>query len=901
MKKLLFLVICLNIFLQCLCVSAIEYNISSPQYFSEGNPQIILINISGLELSFEGSLTTIMEINGTEYGLIFHGGKWKHFSKYPIPINEKNNSEFYSEIVFKANGIPENIKEGKLKIILKDENGTDTEIYNNLITIFNENDSGQMEFFCERDNKSYVEINKDSSLIHRYDMSYYVINNENDEIYYRFPVLSENNILINNLCSDLILNSSLYNVSNNETVRLGNLFDMKLEIIINDTIFPKIEYESIFKIINNDHKTGEKENIDAFVSYSIKDKTTAEIQTLNFTKTGINSYSATRTGSLILDEGEYKICGNIESIKSDDWNAIDPSLENNFVCKNITVKFDKSNISCNPSMSSTLNVIYLEKKNDILIQINNFTENDYLIKIIAKNIFSNISEENYFLLTENETIQEIIFDEYGIYNVSIEIVELSCEDADYSDNFILKEIAVVEDEDFGIETYVEDRTYEIGETVSIPTFVYNGFLTGKKLEVEISVKRNSSDGWEEIDILNEMNISLEGVDYSYFFDNWTIGNETITGYYKIQAKAKFNETNRYSYPTFYVKGIPDMGEENLTIILHPNDLRFGNIGSVFVDFYSGNRHKIEAVFVVYINKFLDEDKTKYAAVDFDLTSLHTKIYESMASVKMNITRGNNYYLSLPLFINPNCNENYKEGSYRGVVRAYLSENRKKYKSTDFILELKSGNDKLCQKQSSGSSGSSAVFVEIEDIEKVKEIEYPETVYAGEEFEIKVDIKNDEEFPIFMEIYSYVFQSNKLLSDGLATDNWGKSWTANKQIVELSPFSGKTIMLRNKIKEDVLPGKYSLRVRKLIDGKKEDLDGEITVSERKIANEEKNFDTRNETTENTNNSFLNYVVNKSDLNLKEMPEYNGIPTGGVTGRQFDIELVNIIIALLRLFI
>ena len=66
-----------------------------------------------------------------------------------------------------------------MKIILKDENGTDTEIYNNLITIFNETDSGQMEFFCERDNESYVEISKDSSLIHRYDMSYYARNNDN--------------------------------------------------------------------------------------------------------------------------------------------------------------------------------------------------------------------------------------------------------------------------------------------------------------------------------------------------------------------------------------------------------------------------------------------------------------------------------------------------------------------------------------------------------------------------------------------------------------------------------------------------------------------------------------------------------------------------------------------------
>ncbi|MBN2101873.1 MAG: hypothetical protein JW716_03310 [Candidatus Aenigmarchaeota archaeon] len=879
-------------------VSSSNYTVSCPSYFSEGNPQIISVNVTDIEADFEGALTVFLEVNGTDYGLIFDENEWKDFLKYPILMEGQSDSGIYSDIIFKANSLPENFTGGFLKIVMKNENGSETEIYNNNVTIFKEIDGSYLEFFYETGNRSFIEIRDVSGIRHRYNPEQHEKKNTKNDIYYKFPLFGGSDIIVFYFCHGIILNSS-FNVSNNETVRIGNIFDMKIESIIDEKIFPKIKYDNIFKITNNDHRTGERENIEVLVSYSVRDLNSGGMQYFNFTKDGINSYSSTGTGELTLDKGEYEICGDIESIKSNDLKAVDPFLENNIACRNITVKFDKINASCNPSIYLNLEPKYREKKNDILITIVNFSEGEYLIKIISKNIFSNNSEEKYFLASENETIFEIDFPDYAIFDVSAEILESSCSNTNLSDNSISKQTAVIEDEDFGIETYTENMTYEIGDILYFPVFIYNGLSVVNELEIETSIKRYMGDEWEEIDILNLTTITLERFDYSWSFYEFPVGNESISGYYKIQARAEINGTFRYSYSYFNINGIPDMGEENLSILINPDSLRFGDIESVLIDFYSGNRHDIEPVFVVYINKFIDEDKTKYAAVDFDLSSLQSKIYESMASVKMKIERGKHYFIALPLFVNPNCDDNYRQGYYRGVVRAYLSENRNKYESIDFVIELKEGSGKLCPKSSSKSSAPASVILEVPEQVK-KDIKYPGIVHPGEEFEVEVDLKNTNSFKQTVEIYSYVYEGSKLLSYGLSEDGWGKAWTSNKITAEIPQGSGKTVKLKNMIKEETAPGKYNLRVRKLINGKKEDIDGEITVVE-KEEEELENQDFGNETDKKPDIKALDEINNQSHLNLKEEPEYNGIPTGAIVGRQFDVKIINIIIVLLRLFI
>ncbi len=895
-----------TLFLIPVFVAAEECDISVPGYFKNGDAQSIFINISDLNPYSESAVSVALDLNYTGYGYILIDNEWIHFSKYPIIINQQNSSIFYDEIDFKINGTTDNIKEGILKILLKNKNGSAFNLFSSGIHIFNESEEGFIELFCEKMNFTYIEVKNKNLLQHRFNPSFYTILNEKGEVYYRFPVLVNNDLLINDFCPELNISSTYFNVSKNETVRFGNLYDMELEIIIDDKIYPKIKHENIFKIINNDHKTGEKENIDVFVKYEIKNKTDNRTYTYNFTKKGINSYSATDTGILNLEEGEYEICGSVEKLESKGMKAVDPLLFNNFICKNIRVSFEKNNDSCSPSIEIAFNEASITNTINFSAKIQNFTKNSYLIKIISENIFTGEKEEFHFLTDEKENPFELEFQDYSIYNVTAEIIETTCNDIDTTDNKAYATLNIIESSDFGIDSFIKNETYKIGEKINFPVYFYNGLDFENDFQIKLSLKRQTKDGWEETEILNETEIRMKPFELSYFIFNWSIPNESITGYYKIQVNMENNETTRYSYSYFSIEGIPDMGNELIEIMHSPDNMSFGDIGSVLVYFYSGNYNNINATLVAYINKFLDENKTRYAAVDFDLTILQSKIYESMASVTIPIERGKHYYLSLPLFINPNCNGNYKTGLYRGYARLYLSENKRKYESADFILELKDGSGKLCNKQSlSGSSKTKMINIDSETENGVSGIKSPEKVFSGEEFEVSIDLENKNENFSIIEVYSYVFEGNKLLSLGFGNDEWGKSWTANKIKLELSPHSGNTIKLKNKVKEDVPSGEYTLRVRKITNGKKEDMDTKITVLKRPEYSRNENISgdaiTENGVHVKTYNLTKNDTINKSDINLKEKSEYNGIPTGVITGKSFDISLLDIIIALLRIFI
>ena len=348
-------------------VLSLNYEVSAPSIFIDSYPQVILLNITDTEQDFEGSITVILETQEKEHGLIYVGDEWKDFSKYPISINGQNGSDFYSEIIFNASGLTDGIKEGVLKILLKNENGSEKYIYTRNITIFEEDEGGNIEFFCEIKERSFIEIIDHIdpiNIIHRYKPEQYETGTKN-YIYYKLPSFRGDNLSFIYSCIDLISEEISFSVSGNETKRFGNLFDMKLELILNEKIFPKIKYENIFKIINNDHKAGEKENIEVFVNYSVRELAEGEVQLFNFTKSGINSYSATGTGELILDEGDYEICGSINTFKANGSKAVDPAIENNLACRNIKVEFSKSNISCNSSIYWNTESIYTKKKNKI--------------------------------------------------------------------------------------------------------------------------------------------------------------------------------------------------------------------------------------------------------------------------------------------------------------------------------------------------------------------------------------------------------------------------------------------------------------------------------------------------------------------------------------------------------
>ncbi|MEE9323500.1 MAG: hypothetical protein V3U72_03050, partial [Candidatus Aenigmarchaeota archaeon] len=107
---------------------------------------------------------------------------------------------------------------------------------------------------------------------------------------------------------------------------------------------------------------------------------------------------------------------------------------------------------------------------------------------------------------------------------------------------------------------------------------------------------------------------------------------------------------------------------------------------------------------------------------------------------------------------------------------------------------------------------------------------PEETEKDDEIEIKVNMKNP--FPNMKNytVYSYVYEGNKPVSLGLDEGEWINTWNANRQNVSIPGNSSVLLTLKNRIAEDTELGKYKMRVRIWLDGKKHDMTKDIQIKE-----------------------------------------------------------------------
>lgn len=175
--------------------------------------------------------------------------------------------------------------------------------------------------------------------------------------------------------------------------------------------------------------------------------------------------------------------------------------------------------------------------------------------------------------------------------------------------------------------------------------------------------------------------------------------------------------------------------------------------------------------------------------------------------------------------------------------------------------------------------------EAEKEEEAKEFEIlscPEEVRKNEEIEIRMEVKNPSSNQRDYTVYSYVYEGNKILSLGFYGNFWLNTWDANKQNVSIPGNSSKTLTLKNRIAEDTTPGEYKLRVRIWLEGKKNDITKDITVSPEE--KKELNITEENET------------IDIPDME-NETNETVGLPTGRIISRRNEnifAEIVNQII-------
>gem|GEM_PF-3516600 len=158
---------------------------------------------------------------------------------------------------------------------------------------------------------------------------------------------------------------------------------------------------------------------------------------------------------------------------------------------------------------------------------------------------------------------------------------------------------------------------------------------------------------------------------------------------------------------------------------------------------------------------------------------------------------------------------------------------------------------------------SHVCIAQESEPEVNEINYnitlPDEIISEEEFEVKIEIDNNQNKSQGFEVWSYVYRSSKCYSC-----YWEKTRESNKQTVNLDARSLEIIKLKDKV--NASEGEYNLKVKILKDGflTPKEFTYSVTVAEKIETTEEQEDEDENEVdTDNTESSESSSSSDSSD--------------------------------------
>lgn len=358
-----------------------------------------------------------------------------------------------------------------------------------------------------------------------------------------------------------------------------------------------------------------------------------------------------------------------------------------------------------------------------------------------------------------------------------------------------------------------------------------GHISGTTDHINVSVDYNISKNGK---LIKESNFFLYDLN-SYKTVNtgeWTpneTGTFTICGW--IIDSTIINDTN--TGDNSVCKNITVMSNP-FTMIDKPTSSSFGYFEMIFIKFSLNDEQATELEINNSNLKFLIYSPSGgggYIIREFDNKIIYsTKGCNSKMAIQINnVTANQSFYLALPFFITSNCNDYYSNGQYKLALRIFnLNLNNgicptscsgnKCLDLVEFDIEISGKNDNLCPStitvSTGGGGGGTTLPSEVEIIKasSYEIVSFEEIVYIGKEFTTKVRVDNKNKKSKEVDIYSYVYEGKKLLSEGFNGEKWGKSWTANKKHISLSPESSASLILTNRIKEDTKPGNYILKVR-----------------------------------------------------------------------------------------
>ncbi len=234
-----------------------------------------------------------------------------------------------------------------------------------------------------------------------------------------------------------------------------------------------------------------------------------------------------------------------------------------------------------------------------------------------------------------------------------------------------------------------------------------------------------------------------------------------------------NTTDNSAEKMFIVKGSENSAqnseESSLQIVEVKNKVKFGDTINVKVKIYKGRTSKYS------ISLWVEDDGKKIS----ETTKIH--LYGRYSS----------YDGQLPVNLDTNCDEKLKDGKYDVIIKGLGKEDKKKISIEDI-------------KASSCSTSSSSKTTSSRDKPKKFEyslLDYPKKIELGKEFNIRVEISNNDDQDSEVDVWSYVYRGSK---------SYSGERTSNKKHITVEKDSSKIVELANKV-SNANKGKYKFKV------------------------------------------------------------------------------------------
>ena len=428
------------------------------------------------------------------------------------------------------------------------------------------------------------------------------------------------------------------------------------------------------------------------------------------------------------------------------------------------------------------------------------------------------SEDNW-LDAYSEIIEPEI--DFGAYDLCAKVLEIfNYNDTNLENNIVCANFTVVPP---ASQTRMRIKTFASYDKVGLnQTFFWSAQVfplpLGTVGNLTVALQKKSSRDSTELLRIDNLNLTETII----LAGNFTIPEDWIEGIYKVRAKFAYsgNYLDSRDSGQFWLDGLKDIGPANITILQMPAQINFGGFGAVFIKFFSGNYNYEKLKFLVY-------GYPKQIIADTKGEGITASDFDSDVAVELeNVKRGQEIYIALPAFAKQNCDGDYAADNYRTRIRAY-DESGKPITTSDVNLQF-SGASNFCQQKEAKSSGRRVGGTSLQQRQQqgnllLEVLEAPDEAEQGESFILTAKISNNLNSTKTIEIYSYVFEGQKIFTEG--------GWTANRETIELKAKETKEIELENLVKEDAELGTYTLRVRVKDGSKNIDADSTIEIKEK----------------------------------------------------------------------